>query len=182
VNIENFTVESLIEHLWHLIAAAIIALCFYILDVWVWFLPIASLFVSLLILPCFLIATILCLFRRCRTLAFKVLGCLGILFLGILAVGLTNQICNNLAKHRAVQLGDACLAYRAKYNRYPKRLENLVPEFISSVPPARTGILGEEGFFYAPNETSQPFIYYTCLPPFGHCYYYVESRYWRFLD
>ena len=37
-------------------------------------------------------------------------------------------------------------------------------------------------FYYAPHETYEPFLYYECLPPFGHCYYYVESRCWRFLD
>jgi hypothetical protein len=133
-------------------------------------------------LPCFLIAAIVCLFRKSRTSAFKVMASIGILFLGIVAVGITNHIRNNLTESRAVKLGEACIAYHAKYHRYPERLDDLVPEFISSVPSARIGIFGKDDFDYAPHEAHEPFLYYECLPPFGHCYYYVESRCWRFLD
>jgi hypothetical protein len=182
MKIDSFTVNSLDDPFSHLIATTMITLWFYILDAWVWFLPIVSLFVFLLILPCFLIATVACLFRRFRTSAFRVMACIGILFLGIVAVGVTNHIRNDLPRRRAVKLGDACLAYHAKYSHYPKHLDDLVPEFISSVPAAKNGILGEDDFFYAPHETSEPFIYYECFPPFGNCYYYVESRCWKFLD
>ncbi len=182
MNIEDITVKVLRWPLNLLIPVTVFTVGVYIVDAWMWFLPILSLFVLLLSLPCLLIAAIVCLFRRFRNSAFKVMACIGILFLGILAVGVTNHIRNNLTERRAVKLGEACLAYHAKYNRYPEHLDDLVPEFISSVPAARIGIFGEDDFSYAPHETSEPFIYYECLPPFGHCYYYVESRCWTFLD
>jgi hypothetical protein len=180
MDFEDFTLKLLRWR--YLMPAIYFAAAFYVADAWVWFLPILSVFVLLLSLPCFLIAAIVSLFRKRRASAFKVMASVGVLFLGIVAVGVTNHIRNNLTKSRAAKLGEACIAYRAKYHRYPEYLEDMVPEFVSSVPPAKIGILGEDDFHYAPHETSEPFLYYECVPPFGHCYYYVESRCWRFLD
>ena len=74
------------------------------------------------------------------------------------------------------------LAYRAKYQHYPEKLDQLVPEYVSSIPSATYGLFGNEKFSYAPHETTEPFIFYHCVPPFGVCYYYVESRCWEYLD
>ncbi len=182
MNLEDLTLKLLHWRWKYLLPAILFAAAFYTVDAWVWFLPILSVLVLLLSLPCFLIAAIVCLFRGRRASAFKVMASIGVLFLGIVAVGITNHIRNNLTESRAVRLGEACIAYHAKYHRYPEHLEDMVPEFVSSVPSARIGFLGKDDFYYAPHETYEPFLYYECLPPFGHCYYYVESRCWRFLD
>jgi len=167
---------------WHLIVAVFIALSSYILDSWVLFLPAVSAIVLLLVTPCFLIAVILSLFPRLRKSALKAMRCVVILFLGVVAVVGTNHFRKSLTRWRAARLGEACQAYRAKYHQYPKRLDDLVPEFVSAVPSVRVGILGEDGFNYSSHDGPEPFIYYNCLPPFGNCYYYVESRCWVFLD
>jgi hypothetical protein len=112
----------------------------------------------------------------------EALVCIGILFVGVLADVGAHQLRRNRINSRAVKLGDACLAYRAKYNHYPEQLDDLEPEFISSVQPATATFLGEDDFHYSSHDGPEPFIYDECLPPFGHCYYYVESRCWRYLD
>ena len=94
----------------------------------------------------------------------------------------TSNVRKNLTQYCAAKLGKACQAYRAKYHHYPERLDDLVPEFIASVPTVRVSIFGEDRFGYSSHDGSEPFIYYNCLPPFGNCYYYVESRCWAFLD
>jgi len=182
MDIDGFLVKVFTNPPWHLIAATFIALGFYTLDAWVWFLPVLSVAVLVLILPCFLIAAILCLFRTARPSALKAMQCMGLLFLGVVAVAGTSHVRKNLAQRHAAKLGEACQAYRAKYHHYPERLDNLVPEFLASVPAARVGIFGEDGFEYSSHDGPEPFIYYNCLPPFGNCYYYVESRCWAFLD
>jgi hypothetical protein len=58
----------------------------------------------------------------------------------VASIFVTIGLQNRMAEHRAVKLGDACLAYRAKYQHYPQNLNALVPEFISSVPVARYGL------------------------------------------
>ena len=165
-----------------LIAATIVSACSYLFDAWVLILPVTSLLLFLLSLPCFAIATIVCCFRKYRRPALNVMACTGVFILGVVAVGGTLHMRHCAIKRRAAKLGDACLAYRAKYKRYPERLDQLVPEYVSSVPPATYGLFGNEEFVYAPHETWQPFIYYECVPPFGVCYYYIESRCWAYLD
>ena len=158
MNLEDFTLKLLHWRWKYLLPAILFAVAFYTVDAWVWFLPILSVLVLLLSLPCFLIAAIVSLFRRSRASAFKVMASIGVLFLGIVAVGITNHIRNNLTESSAVKLGEACIAYHAKYHRYPEHLEDMVPEFVSSVPSARIGFLGKDDFHYAPHETYEPFL------------------------
>jgi hypothetical protein len=180
MDIDDFLVKACASQ--YLIVAGFIALGFYALDTWVLFLPVISLIVLGLILPCFLIAAILCVFRRLRTPVLKAMRIMGILFVGVVAAVGTSHFRRDLTQRRAVKLGQACQAYRGKYHHYPERLDDLVPEFIASVPPATVGIFGDDYFEYSSHDGPEPFIYYNCLPPFGNCYYYVESRCWAFLD
>ncbi len=55
------------------------------------------------------------------------------------AVLSSNTLQNRLADRRAIAIGKACLAYRAKYHQYPAELKELVPEFLTSVPVAKWG-------------------------------------------
>ena len=64
----------------------------------------------------------------------------GIYLLAVVSSSVTNDLQSNMADRRTVKLGDACLAYRAKYHHYPDNLQAVVPEFISSVPVARYGL------------------------------------------
>jgi hypothetical protein len=164
------------------IAATIVTLCSYVFDAWVLDLPITSMLLFLLSLPCFAIALIVCIFRKYRRTALNVMACTGVFVLGVAAVAGTLHLRDSAIRRRAAKIGDACLAYRAKYQRYPEKLDQLVPEYIPSVPPASYELFGNKKFSYAPHETTEPFIYYHCVPPFGVCYYYVESRSWSYLD
>lgn len=182
MDIDGFLAEAYINPPWYLIAAGFTALGFYTIDAWVLFLPVFSVAITALILPCFLIATSLCFFRRLRTPALKAMRCMAILLLGVVAVVGTNLCHRKLTHFRAAKLGEACEAYRAKYHHYPGGLDELVPEFIASVPQPAVGIFSGDHFVYSSHDGPEPFIYYNCLPPFGNCYYYVESRCWVYLD
>lgn len=100
------------------------------------------------------------------------------------AILFTNALQNRMADAKAVKLGNACLAYRAKYHHYPTDLGDLVPEFISSVPPAKYTLTGR--FFYDGNPLTdndrEPMLYYVAMPPFGRRFYHMESRSWGYLD
>jgi hypothetical protein len=165
-----------------IIAATVVTVCSYIFDAWVLVLPVTSMLIFLLSLPFLAIATIACCFRKLRRPALHVMACVGVFVIGVVAVVGTLHLRKCAIERRAVKLGDACLAYRAKHGHYPERLDQLVPEYVSSVPPASYGLLADEEFSYAPHEGSEPFLYYGCAPPFGNCYYYIESHCWAFLD
>ena len=72
--------------------------------------------------------------RKDRRLASQRFSKIGIYLLAAIASVVTKGLQNRMADRKAIIVGDACLAYRAKYHLYPKHLGDLVPEFISSVP------------------------------------------------
>ena len=107
----------------------------------------------------------------------------GIYLLAAASIVVTIGSQNSMADRRAVKLGDACLAYRAKYHHYPENLKALVPEFTSSVPVAKYGLLGGDRFSYSSQEDDrEPMLYYEALPPFGRRFYHMETRSWGYLD
>jgi hypothetical protein len=67
---------------------------------------------------------------------------------------------NHMADRRAVKLGDACLAYRAKYHHYPEDLKALVPEFIPSVPVPRYSLSGERFDYSVGLDGEGPVLHY----------------------
>src|SRR5215469_6284868 len=92
------------------------------------------------------------------------------------AVLARNALQNRVADRRAIMIGNACLAYHAKYHQYPAELETLVPEFLSSIPGAKWN---GEGFRYSRwplGADQEPMLYYGALPPFGRRFYHIESR------
>jgi hypothetical protein len=98
------------------------------------------------------------------------------------AVLACNALQNWVADRRAIEIGNACLAYRAKYHHYPAELENLVPEFLSFVPRAKWN---GEGFRYSRSPLDadhEPMLFYAAVPPFGRRFYHIESRAWGYLD
>lgn len=98
------------------------------------------------------------------------------------AVLACNTLQNRIADRRAIMIGNACLAYHAKYHQYPAKLGDLVPQFLSSVPRAKWN---GEGFRYSRSPLDadhEPMLYYAAMPPFGRRFYHIESRAWGDLD
>lgn len=87
---------------------------------------------------------------------------------------------NALAKSRAETVIAAVHAYRAKHGVYPAALENLVPEFLPSVPRAKL-TLGFHRFEYLVRE-DKAWLHYTSVPPFGRPTYNFAARRWGYLD
>ena len=120
-------------------------------------------------------------YRTDRGIGRRRLTTAGIYLLAGFAVLSANAIQNRIADRRAVFLGDACLAFHSKYYHYPQRLQELVPEFIPSLPAAKS--LSGIAFVYIPNlKGGEPMLFYEAVPPFGRRFYHMESRSWGFLD
>src|SRR5215475_4525434 len=113
------------------VIAAVIAVVLYVVDAFVLSLPFFALVLFALVLLYFLPATLWAL-RSNRRIARVRATSAGIYLLVAISIFVTLGLQNSMADRRAVKLGDACLAYRAKYHRYPKNLNALVPEFILS--------------------------------------------------
>lgn len=119
--------------------------------------------------------------RRDKRLFVERMTRTGIYLMACIAVFVANNLQNRMADRRAIALGNACLAYRAKYHHYPQRLQELVPEFIPSVPVAKYAL---SGFFsYSSRPTGgEPMLCYEELPPFGRRFYHMETGDWEYLD
>ena len=154
------------------IIAAIIAAVLYVVDAFCSHLPFFALVLFAVVVMYFLPATLYAL-RKDRRIAWLRAKKVGIFLLAAVSIVFTTGLQNRMAERRAVKLGEACLAYRAKYHRYPRDLQALVPEFISSVPVARYGVFEDDRFNYQSNEDNQePILFYQEVPPFGWSYYY----------
>ena len=79
-------------------------------------------------------------------------------------------------------IGNACLAFHLKYRRYPLRLDELVPEFLPSVPAAKYTLGGDHFFYFNPPSGLEPMLYDEALPPFGRRFYHMETGRWGYLD
>src|ERR1700756_1704224 len=101
---------------WQLMVTAIVAACLFLLDVWVLRVPLASLLICFPLLLCFVVMGLLSLFRRYRPIVLKKIPYIGILFVGVVGDAGIHYISKRLVASKAVKLGDACLAYRKKYN------------------------------------------------------------------
>ena len=165
-------------------ASIIIAAVLYGLDAFVFSCPFFAFGLFAVVLLYFLPATVWAL-RSDRRVARLRAAKAGIYLLAAVSIFLTIRSQYDMAARRAVRLGDACLAYRAKYHHYPNNLEALVPEFVPSVPVAMYGLLWGNWlqFSYSSNgDDREPMLYYGPIPPFGRHFYFMETRSWGVQD
>ncbi|MBI4938314.1 MAG: hypothetical protein HY846_08900 [Nitrosomonadales bacterium] len=103
------------------------------------------------------------------------------IFLGaVLLVFVLNWANNQIARSRAETLVTAIKAFNQKYQRYPEKLDELVPVFIDHIPDAKyTLIFSSFKYISGPEFHS---IFYIALPPFGRPTYYFEGDKWGYLD
>jgi hypothetical protein len=105
----------------------------------------------------------------------------GILMIAVALVFGFNWLSNVQARMRAESVASAVHAFQTKYGRYPQRLDDLVPEFLPTVPRAKyTLSFGEFRYFVSTNGI--PRLQFTDFPPFGRPTYSFESNSWRYVD
>jgi hypothetical protein len=86
----------------------------------------------------------------------------------------------SVAEANAQRVVAACEEYHAANGRFPKNLDELVPQFLSSVPVAKY-CLGPPGRFVYHN-FGTPMLYWQVLPPYYRKIYNFETRSWSYLD
>jgi hypothetical protein len=108
---------------------------------------------------------------------------IGIYGLAVVFVFVFNGMNNDLAQSGAETLISAVNAFHKKRQRYPRSLDELVPDFIAQVPPARKYTLGGDKFNYRPSEDGEDaMLSYVTTPPFGRRVYGFGSNRWVHID
>ncbi|CAN5344408.1 hypothetical protein BH11PSE11_BH11PSE11_32930 [soil metagenome] len=104
---------------------------------------------------------------------------LGIYFCAVLLVLAANKLNNRLARERAELLVSAVKAFQDKHQRYPKVLEDMVPEFIDHVPVAKLTLMQNQFYYRFDEKYKKAMLSYVALPPFGRpTYLFPENRWW----
>ncbi len=103
---------------------------------------------------------------------------IGIYIGAALLVFTCNTVNNRIAEQRADALVAAVKAFQTKHQRYPKALDELVPEYIPAVPNAKyVALFSNFLYFYG---EGRPFLMYIHLGPFGRRAYHFNTGKWEY--
>jgi len=141
---------------------------------------IISLLTGLVMVIVFVILTTVAFFRGNKELLIYRLVTIVIYIVMVFAVIMSIRFMNDMALKRAEKLIEACNNYRVKYERFPDKLEDLVPEFIPYVPKAKP-VFVQPQFNYI-SEKDNHVIWYVAYPPFYRVFYNLEGGRWSYLD
>jgi type II secretory pathway pseudopilin PulG len=100
----------------------------------------------------------------------------------VLLVFASNAANNHLARSRAETLIAAIKAFKQQNQRFPTKLDELVPDFIDHVPAAKYILFPPFGCFHYMGSPDSHSLMYTAFPPFGRPYYQFEEGKWRYMD
>lgn len=87
---------------------------------------------------------------------------------------------NKIAKSRAEILIAAIKSFKQNHQRYPEKLDELVPEFIEYIPVAKYTFASDQ--FYYSATLGYHSLFYIGMPPFGRPIYKFEQEAWGYID
>lgn len=157
-----------------------VAIFLYFVDTFYFNQGIISILTGVVIISVFVILTVVALIRRNKKLAMNRLAVIVIYILMIFAVSASIKFLNQLALSRANILIKACNDYNVKYEKFPDKLEELVPKFIPSIPSAKPVYFEPQFNYYS--EKGNHTISYVVIPPFYRAFYCLEKGTWSYLD
>lgn len=116
------------------------------------------------------------LFGRERALRAYKLKKSAIWLVAVVSVLAFNWASNQMAYHRANEVIAAVKAYHQQHDVYPKRLDDLVPTYLPSVPRAKYVLaLGRFKYLY---DEANPVLYYVSFPPFDRPTFNFKRNKW----
>jgi hypothetical protein len=91
-----------------------------------------------------------------------------------------NDVQLGIAEANAQRVVAACEAYHAANGRFPQKLDELVPQYLNSVPVAKYCLLQPASFAYY--DLGTPKLYWYVVPPYLRKIYDFHTRSWSYLD
>ena len=80
----------------------------------------------------------------------------------------------------AARIITACEEYHAAHGTFPNTLEELVPRYMPSIPPAKYCLGGK--FLYVNSGKEYHILLWREAPPYFRKVYHFETRRWSYLD
>jgi len=84
-----------------------------------------------------------------------------------------------MAETNAQRIIAACEEYHAAHGNYPDKLDELVPQYMSSVPVAKYCIAWNRFDYF---NHGNPLLVWCVVPPYFRKIYSFEGRRWSYLD
>ncbi len=103
------------------------------------------------------------------------------LIVGGIVVG-NARLQNNIAQGRAETIVDACKRFQKDHGSYPRKLEELAPEYLHSVPRAKYCVSLGEFIYFGDHANSKPILMWVKTPPFGRQCYTFETGQFSYMD
>ncbi len=85
-----------------------------------------------------------------------------------------------ISEANAVRIIAACEEYHAANGKFPKTLDDLVPRYMPSIPPAKYCLGGK--FVYSSSGEEYHILLWQEAPPYFRKVYQFETRRWRYMD
>ncbi len=85
-----------------------------------------------------------------------------------------------MAESNAARIVTACEDFHAKNGKFPQTLDDLVPQYMQSIPRAKNCMMFGE-FWYL-NSEGKPLLIWYAVPPYGRKIYNFEDRQWNYID
>ena len=158
-------------------ATIVIAVCLYLFDGLVVGEGFIGVFVFVVAFLAGSIRILLATRSKDRTLVRFHAARVGVYFLMAVAIAGTIYVNNRIARHRAEQVIAACRQYKSKNHRLPERLEELVPEFLPSVPRAKYTLWYSDFRYFESSERTH-YLFYSAFPPLSQATYSFEDGRW----
>ncbi len=98
-----------------------------------------------------------------------------------LGIALANaSVQDRIAEANAARIIKACEDFHGAHNEFPKSLDELVPQYLPSIPRAKYCLVyGEFLYFYM---EGRPILLWHVLPPYGRKHYNFTEKRWGYTD
>lgn len=161
----------------------IVAIIFYFVDALVFQQGVITFLVTMIFVLNGIVKIAISFFKT-RLILKSLIWKMGIYILCFLAAYFTIRTNDRIATKRFEQIKNALQQYKTKYNRCPESLQNLVPEFLPSIPNAKYGFISKlnQFHYFTPSGNRNSMVYYIDFPPFGRPTYTCETDSSNYLD
>ena len=106
---------------------------------------------------------------------------IGIPVVTLSLVLLNDVVQREIAERNAEKVIDACEKFHAENDRYPKTLDELVPQYLLSVPRAKYCMDGQFRYWNFEEDNDAILVWYV-IPPYGRSVYNFKEQRWGYVD
>lgn len=87
-----------------------------------------------------------------------------------------------VAQKRMTEVAEALVRYKISMGTYPERLQQLVPDYLRAIPPAKPGVIMMRAIWYHHTAPDQAALMYVSFPPYYRKVLDLHTLQWSTMD